>query len=285
MGYAAKIVKDSVSPLGHRLTTMEITFPRFVLAEFNTHRMLSRNSASSRAIPAKKLIDRVKNDPFIPIYWGKNQSGMQAKEEITGLERRLAGDLWLAARDAAVQHAEALMDQGLHKQIANRILEPFMWHTAIVTATEWRNFFGLRVDENAQPEIYWIAEMMQNMYASSMPTLLEWGEWHLPYVRDEDVDQFGGLGHPDLRKISAGRACRVSYLTHDGVRDPQKDIDLHDTLAKNGHMSPLEHVARPMDQIEYNENPWSGNFHGWHQYRKDFRDENDFSKIKEQAAL
>lgn len=281
MAYAARIIKDSVSPLGHRLTTMEVTFPRIVLSEFNTHRMFSRNSASSRAIPVSKTIERIKEDPFIPIYWGKNQSGMQAKQELQGHERHLAEAVWRGSLDSALEHAEALVELGAHKQLVNRILEPFMWHTAIVTATEWSNFFGLRVDENAQPEIYRIAELMLEVYTSSEPLDLKLHEWHLPYTRQEDLAEFGhDLTHPDLRKISAGRSARVSYLTQDGKRDLQKDIDLHDSLARNGHMSPLEHVARPMSPQEYQQSNWSGNFRGWHQHRKDFDHEDDFSQIK-----
>ena len=162
MAYDAKIVADSVSEVGDRLTTMEVTFPRMVLAEFNTHRVFSRNSASSRAIPVEKQLQRIMDDPFIPVWWGRKQSGMQADHELEGDGLVQAKAEWLAARDSAVGHVQRLLELGLHKQITNRLLEPFMWHTVIVTATEWSNFFALRANPMAQPEIRVIAEMMRD---------------------------------------------------------------------------------------------------------------------------
>ena len=151
MSYSAKVLADSISPDGVRLTTMEVTFPRIVLAEFNTHRMFSRNSASSRAIPVEKMIQRVLDDPFSPVWWGKNQSGMQAAEELSGEALRLARQHWLDARDFAISCVRLFQapEISLHKQIANRLLEPFLWHTVVVTATEWENFFALRCHKDA----------------------------------------------------------------------------------------------------------------------------------------
>lgn len=272
MAYSAKIIADSIPEEGGtRLTTMEVTFPRMVLAEFNTHRMFSRNSASSRAIPVEKQIQRVMEDPFIPVHFGANQSGMQAEAELEGKDRWLAETQWLLARDSAVGHVRQLLEIGLHKQITNRILEPFMWHTVIVTATEWSNFFALRAHEDAQPEIRTIAETMKALYNISEPKKLEHWEWHLPFIQEEEYN--GKFEFTDeAKKISAARCARVSYLTHDGKRDLEADLQLYERLVSGGHMSPLEHVAQPLLGPA-----WSGNFYGWVQFRKFIPGEWDFS--------
>ncbi len=296
MPFDAKVLADSVSPAGHRLTTLEATFPRFVLAEFNTHRVFSRNSASSRAIPIAKQLRRVLDEPYMPIEFGSNQPGMQAGPALDGEKRAAAEREWLAARDDAVRRVLALvtdpalaaagdlheiLDQveeatrskgrpeawlNVHKQIANRLLEPFMWHTVIVTATEWENFWNLRCHADAQPEIRLIAEEMRAATQASEPAELDFGEWHLPLVRPEDREQVNSV--EDLIKVSAGRCARVSYLTHAGKRDLDADIQLHDRLLESGHMSPLEHPARPLSAEELEEGEWSGNFRGWFSYRK-----------------
>lgn len=235
---------------------MEVTYPRFVHSEFMTHRMFSRNAASSRAIPIKTLIKQVVEDPVMPVWWGKNQSGMQAPEELGFLDKENAGFNWLLARDEAVARVEKLVKIGLHKQIANRLLEPWMWITVIVSATEWINFFTLRCHPDAQPEIQKIAYMMRDLYRESEP---EFRIHHLPLKQPED----NGIMIEDMMKICVGRCARVSYLTHEGKRDPQADIKLHDQLLANGHWSPFEHVA-------ISGGPgWSGNFYGWRQYRKE----------------
>lgn len=246
MAFSAKVLADSVSPAGHRLTTLEVVFPRIVLAEFNTHRALSRNSASSRAVPVKKRIADVAASPFIPEQFGKNQSGMQASVALGEQSAQMARLIWEAAAESAVDSASQLAGMEVHKQLANRVLEPFSWHTVIVTATEWENYFALRVSPFAQPEISRVSELMQAAMAASVPQLLQPTEWHLPLVDARDAE----LSLADRIRVSCARCARVSYLTHDGVRDPQKDIDLYETLASRGHMSPLEHVARPMDDNE-----------------------------------
>ncbi len=264
--YACKILTDSIAPNGHRLTTMEVTFPRIVLAEFNTHRMFSRNSASSRAIPVAKMLQQIKDDPFIPIHWGKNQKGMQADTELTTLEQSAAGKVWLETRDKVVELATQLLDIGVHKQITNRLLEPFMWQTVIVSATAWANFFALRTHKDAQPEIRRIAELMQDAYNKSEPTPVSLGDYHLPLV-DVSVD-LKDIHKSQLLDVCVGRCARVSYLTHAGVRDPLADIALAQRLRHSGHMSPFEHVATPMQT-----DGWSGNFRGWLQYRKTITNE------------
>jgi thymidylate synthase ThyX len=302
MSFDAKVLADSRSPSGHRLTTLEATFPRFVLAEFNTHRVFSRNSASSRAIPIAKQLRRVLEDPYVPIEFGSNQPGMQAGPALTGEKRDAAEGEWLCARDDAVRRVlrlvadpeavgldddlqaalgrveEAIRERAqppewlnVHKQVANRLLEPFMWHTVIVTATEWDNFWNLRCHPDAQPEIRLIAERMRAATAASEPAELGWDEWHLPLVRPEDREQVASI--EDLIKISAGRCARVSYLTHAGKRDLSADIELHDRLLESGHMSPLEHPAQPLGAADLEESEWSGNFRGWRSYRREIAGE------------
>ena len=239
MAYDAKVVCDSMSPDRVRLTTIEVTFPRIVLAEFNTHRMLSRNSASSRAVPVPKRITMAQETPYVPTAFGRNQKGMQSGAALEGEEAAKARDSWLRARDAAVTEAQAMAALGVHKEYANRLLEPFLWHTAIVTATEWQNFWNLRCHKNASEPIRRAAEMMWDAYDRSTPTLAPCGAWHLPYCIEDDRE----YAPDDLAKICTGRCARVSYLTHDGRRAPGEDVRLHDDLLGNGHMSPLEHAA------------------------------------------
>jgi hypothetical protein len=265
MAYSAKILLDSLAPSGHRLTTLEITFPRFVLAEFNTHRQLSRNSASSRAIPVERMLQRVMEDPVLPVWWGRNQKGMQAEGEIEPAERGSAIATWLCCRDDAVKHVKHLLALDVHKQIANRLLEPWLWHTVIVTATEWQNFFALRCHPDAQPEMRRIAEMMRNLYYSQEPQRVPAGWWHLPltgFPGDEALDG------DDLRKVSMARCARVSYLTHDGTRDVEADLALCERLVSAGHLSPSEHQAAAMASCSPEGSARSGNFMGWIQHRK-----------------
>lgn len=264
MGYSVKILADSLGPNNARLTTWELTYPRMVHSEMLTHRLFSRNSASSRAIPVEKMIERVQKDPALPIYWGKNQAGMQAREELRGDELLKVKEEWLAARDQAVVNAKSLMELGLHKQIANRLLEPWMYITVILSATEFDNWFRLRCHPDAQPEIGWVAKEMKKQYDESFPECLQEEDWHLPLI-DFDDYVVGKLDNDTLKKVSVARCARVSYLTHDGRRDYQEDVKLHDRLLQSGHMSPFEHVAcvQPKDVTK-----WSGNFKGWTQYRE-----------------
>lgn len=264
--YSAKIILDSVNTVGDRLTTFEITYPRFVHSELMTHRLFSRNSASSRAIPNEKLRKRIEEDPVIPIYWGQNQSGMQAGEELTGVTKANAEKVWLDARNLMLRYSEELAGLGVHKQLCNRLLEPWMFITVIVTATEYENFFHLRCDPNAQPEIQKIAYMMKELYDNHNPRIVREGEWHTPYISAKELSDMSCMS--DRLRISVARCARVSYLTHDGVRDLEADIKLADRLASNGHWSPFEHVARSLSSHKR-----YGNFIGWLQYRKYFEKE------------
>lgn len=263
---SAKIILDSVSPHGVRLTTMEVCMHRFVLAEFNTHRMFSRNSASSRAIPIKKQIDRIIDNIAMPVEFGANKPGMQADVTLEGNDLLEAQAIWNRAALDAINHAKELMELGVHKQIVNRLLEPFMWHTVICTATDWDNFFGLRANRMAQPEIREAAFAMKKAYDESEPSLINYGEWHTPYMQPDEYEL-----DPSVRKrVSAARCARVSYLTHDGVRDLDKDLELYERLTSETppHASPLEHVATPAPVRDYiTHTRVKGNFYGWHQLR------------------
>lgn len=281
-GINVKIIEDSISAAGKRITTMQVKFHRYILPEFNTHRVFSRNFSSSRAIPTKKLIEQVLTDPAIPVHWGKNQPGMQAHGELEKDALRAAQQEWVIASRSAAAHAERLFEIGAHKQIVNRLIEPFLWSNGIVTATEWDNWFELRAHEDAQPEIQELAYKMQEAMAESKPKLLQTSEWHLPYVtEDERTDEFF---HRDenvgmLQKISAARCCRVSYLKHDGTKpNVEEDLALFERLAGSVplHASPLEHQATPdiivpgtrSEMAHWAQSASHGNLKGWIQYRK-----------------
>lgn len=308
----AEVVRDSVSGEGKRLTTFKLRYPKFIHGEFMTHRVFSRNASSSRAIPVAKMIEEVRSDALraAPVSWGKNQPGMQAAEELDDSERRhligrILGDegthvtdlefakaTWRRAALGAAIDAEQLAKIGAHKQIANRVLEPFLHINVICTATEYDNFFGLRLDKAAQPEMRGLAEVMWMARVGSMPTTLKPGEWHLPFVSDEDADalieSYYNRAHPkpvvatewdrildDLTKTSVARCARVSYESHEtGKRSTIKeDMALHDRLLASKHLSPFEHQATPDSEWGGFSSGWQnpnehGNFVGWRQYRK-----------------
>lgn len=277
----AKVIEDSVSCNGIRITTLQVKFHRFILPEFNTHRVFSRNFSSSRAIPTKKLLEQIRKDPAMPVHWGKNQAGMQAKQELDLAEIEQAKQQWLAAAQSAADYAEGLANVGVHKQIVNRVIEPFLWANGIVTSTEWDNWFDLRAHEDAQPEIYALATAMKQAMDDSVPQKLDDGEWHLPYIfpHERNDSYFQQVKNRDLLlKISAARCCRVSYLKHDGAMpNVDDDLALFDRLAGAVplHASPLEHQATPDAEITADNNKivWAqphlhGNLNGWIQYRK-----------------
>jgi len=289
--YAAKILADSITTAGHRITTFEITLPRIVLAEFNTHRVMSRNSASSRAIPVHKRIAAVLESPFIPDAFEANKSGMQAGDALDDDAQVSCRAVWLSAMQSMVEHAQKLAESGVHKQWANRLLEPFAWQTIIVTSTEWDNYWALRVSEMAQPEIHTVSAMMKKMYEASAPRLVTLDDplpYHLPLVGEEYEDDMAALSiNPGLAvRLSTARCARVSYLTHAGVRDPSADEALYERLRGNGHMSPTEHPARPMTLTELNlaTNGMCGNFRGWVQHRKEILGEAVFGSQKLMAS-
>lgn len=346
MGYEARILADSISPEGCRLTTILVRLPRIVLAEFNTHRMFSRNSASSRAIPVATQLRRLMDDPFVPGEFGANQPGMQAGDPLIGMKHDAAVEEWLCQRDEAVLGALRLMSSpkfvnaglglgmtvadlvaevsekvrlknpelydmpdflGVHKGLASRPLEAFMWHEVIVTASSWGNFRALRTDENAQLEIRIAAHLMMDAYDQSQPVAVGYGEWHLPLIQPDETDW--ARAHPDQAvKVSASRCAAVSYRSHETDRvDIDADLRRYDRLVGPGHMSPLEHPATPFTPDEWvvryamagvaektgAENGLSdlqigqlvamvqylGNFEGWTQHRKQVPHEDDFGQI------
>lgn len=285
-----RVVADSIAPNGKRLTTVVMKLWRPLLAEFNTHRSMSRSSASSRAIPVTKMLDRIKRSPFVPRRWGSNKAGMQAGVELEQTKRDAALELWLDARDAALAAAQALSDLGVHKSIPNRLLEPWMETEVVVTATEWENMLALRteLDEEDQPlaeyHFYEVAEELLAALNESEPRSLRHYQWHLPFV---DVAEQPAEDRPkewkDLRVIrhlimrSVARCGRVSYLKHDGTEaTPAEDAERHDGFLKYGHWGPLEHQAQPSVAATSR----SGNLVGWVQYRKRFpNEERSFSRL------
>lgn len=300
----AEIIADSRNEFGDRITSFVCTFPRIILAEVNTHRMLSRNSASSRAIPFEKMLQRVEENPFIPIKWMKDHSGMQGNEYMNEREAEVCKSAWLMAKVRAVEQAKYLSGRGLTKQIVNRLLEPFMWHTAIITGTEWENFFALRAHEAAEIHLQELAHQMLAAMNISTPKQLKDDEWHIPFgdkidytkLQLEVLDQNNKRGDSEAEsihfsnaaveamvKIATARCARVSYMNFEGKDDYEADITLHDRLLSSGHMSPFEHCAKAMNQGEFDNSfhkgdsgtgpdfyssGWSGNFRGFRQYRK-----------------
>ena len=281
----AKIIADSISEEGIRLTTFQVRLHRFILPELNTHRAFSRNYSSSRAIPVKTILDQVRRNPAMPVHFGKNQPGMQAREELSGAELDDVIQKWNLAANLAADMSEAMMSAGVHKQIANRITEPFQWTTGIITATDYENFFRLRDHKDAQPEIRALAIKMKEAYVASTPKVLKLAEWHLPYVAEHELQD---MSLEEAKRCSAARCARVSYNKHDGTKPSMaEDFELFGQLVvrpfedKRGnvltdddpiHASPCEHQATP-DRYLLNEDEWTrsplwGNFYGWVQYRK-----------------
>lgn len=272
--FKAKMLKYSVHSEDEtrELLTIEMTFPRQGLPEWNTHRSQSRNSASSRAIPVKKMINDVENNPFIPIHIGKAQKGMQAYEEVDAKNKEEVLKIINDLRYKAIEAANRMLELGVHKQVANRYLEPWMWVTVIGTGSleGWANFWNLRRSEEAEPHIRKIADMSFEEYKSATPQILYPGEWHLPLIGFEGDEL---LTIEEKIKVSTGRCARVSYLTHDGKRDVSADIQLHDRLLADKHFSPFEHVAKAANFFDM-KNKYNGNIGpGWIQYRKTIQGE------------
>ncbi len=272
----AELIKHSIAPNGKTLETWVLTYPRFILSELNTHRQFSRNSASSRAIPMNRMIERIWKETAVPVYWGKNQPGMQAAEELSQEDQEKATVIWYAARDRAIIYAKEMNELGVHKQIGNRILEPFMHTRSLVSSTEWDNFYSLRNHKEAQPEFVDLARKMQEIRQNSVPTPLGYDEWHLPFVSEQEMQSSKCRNFKDTKTLircSVARCARVSYLTFDGkVPNVEDDLRLYDRLVGSRplHASPAEHVARPDKLTAYG---WKkphlhGNFVGFIQHRK-----------------
>lgn len=278
---AAEVIADSISPQGVRLVTIEATMHRFVLAELNTHRVFSRNSASSRAIPVSKQLEKVLSNPAYPIAWPSEQPGMQGGAALYGEDLFDAVELWGKVHYEVTSLVGAYVDshepgRRLHKSVLNRLLEPFMWHTVVVTATEWDGFWWQRCHVDAQPELHVAADAMREAFDASTPTKLAYGQWHLPYTSEEERKETPNV---DWRKVSAARCARLSTLTQDGTRSLDADLALFARLADRPeghklfegdpfHASPLEHVATPHHPNF--RSTQRGNLRGYHQFRHEY---------------
>lgn len=282
---SARVLADSITPAGHRVTTVELVHHRFVLGEINTHRVKSRNGASSRAIPVSKRIDEVVATPAMPLAFGTNQPGMQPGPPLTGAEEAAAIASWLRARDAAVTEARYLSEQlNVHKELVSRLLEPFLSQKTIMTATTWSGFFDQRCTPDgeeeglAQRELRAPVDLLRAALDASTPTLVEVGGWHLPLIQDDEWD----LPLETIIQISVARCARVSYLTHNGIKSIDKDLELYERLTTETppHWSPLEHVCTPdasnVQQVRVEGEsgrvlthtvPRIGNLLGWSQLR------------------
>jgi thymidylate synthase ThyX len=250
----AKVIADSVCKT--RITTMIVTMPKFLVAQFNTHRAFSRNSASSRAIPSARIRQQVVETPYIPSVFPTAQRGMSGGPPLDDATR--AVEAWLAARDAAVEHHKALEAMGVAKEVCNRVVEPWMLTSVLVTSTEWDNFFAQRLPgAGAQHEMGLIAEKMKQVLDKSRPRRLLTGQWHLPFVDDGAVDE---PGHRLAQSVA--RCARVSYQRHERQSDYAEDLRRHDQLRDDKHWSPFEHIAEAMPG-----DVRCRNFRGWYQYR------------------
>lgn len=280
--------KSSVS--GKEIVTFELEYPRFIHSELMTHRLFSRNAASSRAIPVAKMIEQVRLSPAMPVHWGKNQPGMQAKEELTGCDLDATQSDWLVAARAAASIAERMSNYGAHKQIVNRILEPFQMMKTVLTATEFDNFFWLRKHADAQPEIKVLAEKMWEALQESNPVALEAGDWHTPYFGAGYWLKDCGVPLYDALAISSSCCAQVSYRLLDDSLEKARDIFKKLVESKPVHASPFEHQATPMKVVTWPEycdpsvwldveeegithadrqgHYWSGNFKSWIQHRQ-----------------
>ena len=305
-GITAKIVADSISESGKRITTFELEYPRWILAELNTHRQFSRNSMSSRAIPVSKQIRQIIENPATPVFWGLNQSGMSAKEEHSNVNA--CKGAWKVIAEEYAAFADVLKEQNLHKQIVNRLLEPFQRMKTVLTATEFDNFFKLRLAPDAQPEIQELARCMKEAMDKNIPDFLKEGEWHTPYVEHWRDDNGGimyglcvdkGQDHYPIKwltieealAVSTSCCAQVSYRAIDTSYD--KAMDVYAKLGLNtehAHLSPTEHQGTPTvlgndcgyptypkgvttiepskDIFSNTGKVWSGNFEGWIQHRQ-----------------
>jgi hypothetical protein len=299
MNYRSKVIADSVGPNLVRLTTLEFDIWKPLLAEFNTHGLLaSRNFPSSRAIPWAKMRDKILSVPHIP-FFRKNNPGMQPAEPLSDKEQAQAETYWLELRDAALQTVEIMGDKeglNIHKQWLNRCLEPWITVTGLVTATDWDNFFNLRLELNdscypmAQDEFYFMARAMKKSLEESSPVRLEPGELHIPYVSEEypafnTVTELAAFAYKTdyfandvLCMVSAGRCATVSYDNLGEGLDTEKDFNRAvKVLLPFGHMSVFQHQAICLPESSedgisadgYNTaGMFSGQLRGWTQFRK-----------------
>lgn len=307
-GITATVIQDSIcSRTSTRITTFELEYPRFIHSEFMTHRLLSRNAASSRAIPVSKLIKLIRNRCAMPIEWGKNVKGMQASDKLELINAIEADTLWHQIANYSCNVAKRFEELKLHKQIANRVLEPYQMIKVVCTATTYDNFFHLRKHSDAQPEIRELANVMWDALNQSSPLVIVPGEWHVPYVNRENNEhglsyfiweQQENLEKQDIKtylelsdaiKISASCCAQVSYRLLNTDVAKANDIFMRLVESKPVHASPLEHQATPMSNLtnscnecgswekgvthsDRNGAMWSGNFKYWIQHRQLIKD-------------
>lgn len=284
MSFSAKVIAHSSFPGSPDIITLEISYPRFIHAEFMTHREFSRNASSSRAIPVPRALKMMLKDIAAPVHWGANQAGMQAHTELSGWRRRSVKAIWHAAAYGNAAAAFLMHKLGAHKQIVNRVTEPFSHIKVVVTSTNWSNFLALRDHEDAQPEIRVLAKCIRRTIEDSNPRLLESTiDWHLPYITDTELNELYKLRNAamntgwykqNLIKASVARCARVSYNNFDGKPTSlEDDLKLYDKLVGSYplHASPTEHQARPDPSMNYPK--LCGNFVGWSQYRKSMKGE------------
>jgi thymidylate synthase ThyX len=286
----AKIIADSVGQDAPRLVTFELQYPRIIHAEFMTHRVFSRNASSSRAIPVMRMIENVLAHPAMPAEWRMNEPGMQGFTTAPDDLSEAARQVMILAAQSAINFAKQLDSMGLHKQHVNRLTEPFQYIKVVVTSSQWKNFFGLRDHEAADPTIQKLARLMHEAFEASTPKLLSDQENHLPYITEEDfirAESYKGevtspMGVMDiLRRMSAARCARVSYNNFKGeVPKVSSDLALFDKLVVSQpvHASPTEHQASPDIYLGANSG-WRypekhGNLVGWLQFRKTIANEN-----------
>lgn len=260
-----KIIADSI--FDTRLTTFQVKYWRPILPEMNTHRAFSRNAASSRAMSFSKRCDQVREEAWVPAHWNAEQKGMVGGEEFSDNVKQIINADIQKLANATANYLEELdgkiqriTGKSIHKQYLNRYLEPFVPVTQLISATDWDNFFLLRLAEDAQPEINDVAKKMFTLLNGSTPKGIEKDDWHLPYISDGEREQYD---IETLKKISVARCARVSYRPYDGHTKLENDLALYDRLKSNGHMSPFEHVAKP-DPLHSGE---QANYNGWIQLR------------------
>lgn len=292
----AEVVADSINPWGDRITSFRLHYHRFIHAEFLRHRMFSNSVSSSRAIPVPKMMEQVQDNPATPIFWGKNQAGMKADVEVENTKE--SQEAWQMGATRSVESAKLMHSLDMHKQVANRVLEPFQFINQVVTATDYENFYFLRIHGDAQPEIQELANVMFEAKEQSTPVLMREG-WHMPFIDEEMVDKFG---IEDCKKISASVCAQSSYRLADASLEKAEAIYDKLVTSRPLHASPFEHIAQPfteaemmarMDAQSFLETEllriykdlelvqnmtrhilYNGNFRGWNQMRKQIPDEN-----------
>jgi len=264
---ATVIQRSKCSNTGKEIVTFELVYPRIIHAEILTHRLFSRNSASSRAIPIYKVVEMVRENMAEPVHWGKNQPGMQAGEELTGFELEAVKDLWCDAALAAADYSEAMANLGAHKQVANRVTEPYQWMKVVLTYTDGENFLWLRLHKDADPTLYALTKAMVDALDARPAFEIHPGEWHVPYVKrirvggmlkyytevflEDDEHEIQYLTEEEALAVSASCCAQVSYRLLDMGLDKAKTIYGRLVESEPVHASPFEHQATPMRQQAY----------------------------------